>query len=98
MKWTPVHVHACVARNPAPPSYAPLSMHVHTNPHIQVVVGGGPDNRFTFDHVFTPRDRQAAIYQECVGPLVAAHLDGYNATILAYGQVRIITRVCARES
>lgn len=53
----------------------------------QVVVGGGPDNRFTFDHVFSPQDRQAAIYQECVSPLVAAHMDGYNATILAYGQV-----------
>lgn len=59
------------------------------DPHFskQVVVGGGPDNRFTFDHVFSPRDRQASIYQECVGPLVAAHMDGYNATILAYGQV-----------
>lgn len=52
------------------------------------MVGGSPDNRFTFDHVFAPRDRQAAIYQECIAPLVAAHVDGYNATILAYGQVR----------
>lgn len=53
---------------------------------MQVMVGG-PDNHFTFDHVFAPRDRQASIYQECVSPLVAAHLDGYNTTILAYGQV-----------
>ena len=55
----------------------------------QVVMGSGPDNRFTFDSVFAPRERQSAIYQECVAPLLAAHMDGYNATILAYGQVRV---------
>jgi hypothetical protein len=54
------------------------------------MVGSGSDNRFTFDQVFTPRDRQSSIYQECVAPLVTAHMDGYNATILAYGQVRSV--------
>ena len=44
---------------------------------------------FTFDHVYgnnaTPSSR---IFEECVAPLVDGMFQGYNATVLAYGQVR----------
>lgn len=64
---------------PFPSNSSPLSY-----PLTQLLVG--KDQRFTFDHVFSQHARQEDLYQECVGPLVAAHFDGYNATILAYGQ------------
>jgi len=64
---------------PFPSHSSPLSY-----PLTQLLVG--KDQRFTFDHVFSQNSRQEDLYQECVGPLVAAHFDGYNATILAYGQ------------
>lgn len=45
---------------------------------------------FTFDHVFgsagTPLP---ALFEKCVSPLVEGLFHGYNATVLAYGQVRI---------
>jgi hypothetical protein len=40
---------------------------------------------FSFDRVFGPDTTQDDIWQE-VEPLVAAAVDGYNATVLAYGQ------------
>ncbi|KAF3793984.1 Kinesin-like protein, partial [Nymphaea thermarum] len=51
----------------------------------QVQIG---NHAFTFDYVFgikgTPAD---SIYDHCAAPLVDALFSGYNATILAYGQV-----------
>ena len=45
---------------------------------------------FTFDHVFgstgTPLP---ALFERCVAPLVEGLFHGYNATVLAYGQVGI---------
>ncbi|KAI9000288.1 P-loop containing nucleoside triphosphate hydrolase protein, partial [Gaertneriomyces semiglobifer] len=41
---------------------------------------------FTFDHVFNTNSTQAAVYEECVQPLVDRFLEGFNATVLAYGQ------------
>ncbi|KAL6639809.1 hypothetical protein ACP70R_022631 [Stipagrostis hirtigluma subsp. patula] len=50
----------------------------------QVQIGS---HSFTFDHVYgstgTP---SAAMFDECVAPLVDGLFQGYNATVLAYGQ------------
>ncbi|KAK3729468.1 hypothetical protein QZH41_019786 [Actinostola sp. cb2023] len=54
--------------------------------HPQVILG--KDKAFTFDHVFQVASKQDEIYNACVKELVDGCLDGYNATVLAYGQVR----------
>ncbi|GAB5370985.1 hypothetical protein AAMO2058_001540100 [Amorphochlora amoebiformis] len=41
---------------------------------------------FSFDHVYPPPTTQQEVYDSCVAPLVTACFQGYNATILAYGQ------------
>lgn len=43
---------------------------------------------FTFDNVYGSTGLpSSAIYDDCVAPLVDALFHGYNATVLAYGQV-----------
>ena len=42
---------------------------------------------FTFDYVFDPCTPQSTLYQEAIAPLVNRFMEGFNATILAYGQV-----------
>ncbi|KAJ8538106.1 hypothetical protein K7X08_014646 [Anisodus acutangulus] len=55
---------------------------VHGKP--QVAIG---THSFTFDHVYgSTASPSAAMYQECVSPLVDGLFQGYNATVLAYGQ------------
>ena len=69
----------------------------------QLVVGGGPasavgtdtfysfsSKSFTFDHIFDTRSNQEDVYRESVRPLVDRFLEGFNATILAYGQVLFV--------
>jgi len=46
---------------------------------------GGRFFRFTFDEVFNQDAKQADLYPRC-RPLISSVLDGYNATIFAYGQ------------
>lgn len=62
------------------------------------MVGG--KSTYTFDWTFSPTatqveitltglaliDVQEEVYTECVVPLLDDFLDGYNATVLAYGQ------------
>jgi kinesin family protein 4/21/27 len=60
-------------------------------PHpTQLVISNGSNNdnqhSFTFDSVFNENIPQSEIYVQCVEPLVRSYLDGYNTTILAYGQ------------
>jgi len=43
-------------------------------------------HNFNFDKVLDQQTTQRIFYEECVGPLVASCLKGYNATVLAYGQ------------
>ncbi|CAM8939098.1 unnamed protein product [Rhodiola kirilowii] len=56
------------------------------------VVPGKPQiqtgtHSFTFDHVYgSTGSPPAAIFEECVSPLVDGLFQGYNATVLAYGQ------------
>lgn len=66
---------------------------------LQVQIGS---HSFTFDHVFgstgTPLP---SLFERCVAPLVDGLFHGYNATVLAYGQVLdLVThfRVCSDET
>lgn len=47
----------------------------------------GTDKSFTYDYVFDIQNDQQTVYEQCAAPLVKGSLEGYNATILAYGQV-----------
>ena len=52
---------------------------------MQVQIG---THSFTFDHVYgSSGSPSTAMYEECVAPLVDGLFQGYNATVLAYGQV-----------
>ncbi|CAI2175051.1 3343_t:CDS:2 [Funneliformis geosporum] len=62
-----------------------------TSSHIpnQVVVQGQNDKKpqnFSFDHVFGPDTKQNEVFEKAVLNLVDKFLEGYNVTILAYGQ------------
>ena len=56
----------------------------------QIVVGGegSMQKSFTFDYIFDRMSAQDTIYSDCVLPLVDRLMEGFNATVLAYGQVR----------
>ena len=52
---------------------------------VQVQIG---THSFTFDHVYgSTGSSSSAMFEECVAPLVDGLFQGYNATVLAYGQV-----------
>ena len=51
----------------------------------QVILGA--DKAFTYDYVFDVDVGQVHIYNTCVRHLIEGCLQGYNATVLAYGQV-----------
>ena len=57
--------------------------HIPESSQIKVI---GSDT-FTFDDVFGLASEQCQVYDTCVSDLVEATLEGFNATILAYGQV-----------
>ncbi|KGL90322.1 Kinesin-like KIF21B, partial [Charadrius vociferus] len=46
----------------------------------------GKDKAFTYDFVFDLDTWQEQIYTMCVGKLIEGCFEGYNATVLAYGQ------------
>ncbi len=50
------------------------------NPHLCVW------QSFTFDHVYDQNSTQENVYENTAKPAVWSVLEGYNATILAYGQ------------
>lgn len=45
------------------------------------------ERSFTYDYVFDTDCDQEDVYNTCVRKLVDGALEGYNATVLAYGQV-----------
>ena len=47
----------------------------------------GSDKAFTYDYVFDMDSEQQSIYSQCTEKLIEGCLEGYNATVLAYGQV-----------
>jgi hypothetical protein len=66
----------------------------------QIIIGGGPasavgtetiynftQKSFTFDYLFDDNTSQEDLYNLSVAPLVDRFMEGFNATILAYGQV-----------
>ncbi|KAM9321575.1 kinesin-like protein KIF21B [Gastrophryne carolinensis] len=46
----------------------------------------GKDKAFTYDYVFDTDTEQVKVYDTCVRGLVEGCFQGYNATVLAYGQ------------
>lgn len=54
----------------------------------QIVLGA--DKAFTYDYVFDVSSAQSELYVQCVEKLVKGAMKGYNATVLAYGQVSVI--------
>ena len=46
----------------------------------------GTDKTFTFDSVLGPQRPQVDCYRVCAMPLLDSYFDGFNATLLAYGQ------------
>ncbi|KAJ2633095.1 hypothetical protein H4R22_000731 [Coemansia sp. RSA 1290] len=54
-----------------------------------VVVAGGDGagpRSFSYDHVFGPGSAQSDVYDTAVAPLLGRFVEGYNVTVLAYGQ------------
>lgn len=52
---------------------------------MQVHIGA---HSFTFDHVYGERGSPSAeMFDDCIAPLVDSLFQGYNGTVLAYGQV-----------
>lgn len=52
---------------------------------------------FTFDHVYgSSGSPSSSMFEECVAPLVDGLFQGYNATVLAYGQV--MSTPCQKKS
>lgn len=45
----------------------------------------GTWRQFSYDHAFGPEAQQQEVYKGCVSSLVSSVLEGYNATVLAYG-------------
>ncbi|KAF9913590.1 hypothetical protein BX616_009851 [Lobosporangium transversale] len=74
-----------IERSPTPSSLSSASgAPAHDQPQQVVVV---PVQRyFTFDHVFGTNATQEEIYQGSVKRMVDKFMEGYNVTIMAYGQ------------
>ncbi|KAJ2236285.1 hypothetical protein H4R99_005421 [Coemansia sp. RSA 1722] len=49
------------------------------------MVGGGP-RTFKFDYAFGADASQTGVYETAIAPLLQRFVEGYNVTILAYGQ------------
>lgn len=54
-------------------------------PGVPQIVIGADRRAFTFDYVYSAEVNQPQVYGESVQPLVDKFVQGYNATILAYG-------------
>lgn len=46
----------------------------------------GEDLNFTFDHIFPPSSTQEAVYHAAALPIIDSIFQGFNGTVLAYGQ------------
>uniref|UniRef100_A0A8D2NHH4 Kinesin motor domain-containing protein n=1 Tax=Zonotrichia albicollis TaxID=44394 RepID=A0A8D2NHH4_ZONAL len=57
----------------------------------------GKDKAFTYDFVFDLDTWQERIYTTCMGKLIEGCFEGYNATVLAYGQVWALPSVWALQ-
>ena len=64
-------------------AFSPHSSQIHA----------GPEHCFTFDSVFGPDSGQHEVFETLVQPLLETYINGFNCTILAYGQVSAIAGV-----
>ena len=66
-----------------------IDVKIHNNNQIKLneVVGGkNVPHTFNFDYVFDMESEQQQIYEEVAKPVVEGVFDGWNGSILAYGQ------------
>lgn len=63
-----------------------LSIEFHSEQHITLQTENGKQFAAAFDHVFPPSTSQVQVYNHIAQPYVMDTLEGYNCTILAYGQ------------
>lgn len=61
---------------------------IKTPEQPQVILGAGncQKKKMTFDFVFTPEDTLKQLYKNAVQPMVMQLFNGYNVTIIAYGE------------
>ncbi|NWY67027.1 KI21B protein, partial [Erithacus rubecula] len=84
------HPHACFSSRrirPQLPKEKIEGCHICTSVtpgEPQVLLG--KDKAFTYDFVFDLDTWQERIYSTCMGKLIEGCFEGYNATVLAYGQ------------
>ena len=50
------------------------------------IVAAGIKNEFSYDCVFPPDTSQDTIFSSCAENILSEVLEGYNATLFAYGQ------------
>ncbi len=82
-----VRVRPLNARERARAVDSQLGWHVDSHELAQTMSGRPvPANSFAFDHVFDEKSDNAAVFENLARPVVGAALEGYNATIFAYGQ------------
>jgi hypothetical protein len=62
------------------------ALSVLTGTH-QIIAEG--NRSFTYDYVYDVDSHQQGVFEEAVRPLVKNFFEGYNATVLAYGQVGV---------
>lgn len=60
---------------------------------VQIKIG---PHSFTFDHVYGSGGAPSpTIFEDCISPLIHGLFQGYNATVLAYGQVMsVLYKMC----
>lgn len=74
----------CRVRPPKESDNTPVVVQVQGDD--QICVGGSDDHTFRFDRVFPPECSQQEVYQYAARDIVEGVLNGYNGTVLAYGQ------------
>jgi len=68
----------------------PLAVSYPSAPQVMMP----PNRAFTFDYVFREDSSQRLVYEQAVTPLAKAFFEGYNATVLAYGQTVDFSKAC----
>lgn len=53
---------------------------------LKMLAEGTDLQDFTFDHVFNTESTQKEVYESAAMPIIQSVLDGFNGTVLAYGQ------------
>ena len=71
--------------DPAATAAAAASRRLSVHPTALPSASRHKDIHYAFDHVFPPTATQSQVYQATAARLIARVLDGYNATVFAYG-------------